>query len=206
MTAPRDKKARTVRSPRTLGPPRRTVQVAQPSHLPFVLDLQRKWSDSVGFLPRSALLSYLEDSQTLIVYENGAPAGYLNWTCTARGLVCLQQVAIDPSLLRTTLGSKIMQHIARAGVRGSCSVVRLRSRSDLTANQFWPTLGFSITATFLNPSKRMLPLIEWTRPLIDPFVVAAGFLNGPPSFRPILRKRPPPDLRSALLSPLDPDS
>lgn len=180
--------------------------MAQPSDLSFVEQLQRQWHDHVGFLPRAALVSYLEDSQLLIVYENDSPAGYLNWTCTNRGLVRLQQVAVEPEMLRSSIGSKIMNHIARAGVRGNCSIIRLRSRADLAANQFWPSLGFQLTATYLNPSKRMLPLIEWTRPLIDPFTVAAGFLDSKRSFRPIIRKRSAPDLRSVLLSPPDPPS
>lgn len=181
--------------------PPRTVRVARSSDLPFVVHLQKVWSDNVGFLTRAALREYIDSKQLLLVYENNAPAGYLSWTCTAKGLVRLQQVAIDAELLRTTLGTKIMRHISRAGIRGNCSIVRLRSRSDLPANLFWPELGFILTATFLNRTKRMLPLLEWTFPLYDPSSLAQGIITHGSSFRPILNNRPPPDLRSALLTP-----
>ena len=201
MRSPRPSKSTKLVPVHVGRPPTRTVQVARDTDLAFVVHLQKVWSDNVGFLTRAALKEYIRSKQLLLVYENAAPAGYLSWTCTAKGLVRLQQVAIDAELLRTTLGTKIMRHISRAGIRGNCSIVRLRSRSDLPANLFWPELGFTLTATFLNRTKRLLPLLEWTFPLFDPSVIAQGILTSGASFRPLLRNRPPPDLRTALTDP-----
>jgi len=179
--------------------PARTIRIGLPSDLPYVLHLQNHWSNNVGFLCRSALRDYLEMKQLLLVLENGDPAGYLNWTCTAKGLVRIPQVAVDPQLLRTTIGSKLMRHVERAAIRGNCSLLRLRSRSDLPANRFWPILGFTLTATFLNKTTRMLPNFEWTRSLVDSQQIAQGLITAGKSFRPLLRNRPPADLRSQLI-------
>ena len=181
----------------------RSIRIGRPSDLSYVLDLQKRWSNNIGFLRKAALLDYLETKQLLLVLENGQPAGYLNWTCTRKGLVRIPQVAVDPQLLRTTIGTKLMRHVERAAVRGSCSVIRLTSRSDLPANRFWPMLGFHITAAFLNKTTRLLPNFEWTRLLIDPSQLAQGFLTDGKSFRPLLRNRSPADLRSQLLDPPD---
>ena len=178
----------------------RTVRIAEPSDLPFVLDLQKRWSNNLGFLTKSALAEYIGTHQLLVVLENDQHAGYLNWTCTKTGLVRIPQVALEPELLRTTIGTKIISHLQRAAKRGHCSVIRLRSRSDLPANKFWPSLGFHITATFLNKTKRMLPLFEWTLPLLSPDDLSQGLLTHGKSFRPILRNRPAPDLLAQLIT------
>lgn len=187
-------------TPHSSTSPRRSIRIAQPSDLSYVLDLQKRWSNNVGFLRKAALAEYIDQAQLLIVLENDSPAGYLNWTCTSTGLVRVPQVAIDTQLLRTTLGTKIMHHLLRAAARGNCSLIRLRSRSDLPANNFWPGLGFTTTAVFLNRTSRMLPNIEWTRSLIDPAQLAQGLLTNGKSFRPILKHRSPADLRSQLLN------
>lgn len=177
----------------------RTVTVAAPSDLPFVLHLQKHWSNNLGFLTRAALAEYIDTKQLLLVRENGQPAGYLNWTCTKAGMVRIPQVALEPELLRTTIGSKIIAHLKRAALRGDCSVIRLTSRSDLHANLFWPTLGFNVTAVFANPTKRNLPLFEWTMPLLDPNVITQGLVTAGKAFRPMLRNRLKPNLRQQLL-------
>lgn len=185
-------------TPTSTPTPNRSVRIATPNDLAFVVALQTKWSNNVGFLTRSALAEYITSGQMLVVLENGQHAGYLNWCCTRKGLVRVPQVALEPDILRTSVGTKIMNHLKRAALRGDCSLIRLTSRSELPANQFWPVLGFNITATYLNPTNRNLPLFEWSLPLINPSDIAAGLLTAGKSFRPLLRKRSPPNLLKQL--------
>jgi len=179
--------------------PVRSVRVAVASDLSFLVDLQKRWSNNLGFLTRPALAQYIQDAQALLVVENGQPAGYLTWTCTRIGLLRIPQVALDPAVLRSTIGTKIVNHLKRAAIRGDCSIIRLRSRSDLPANLFWPTLGFRMSGVFANPSKRNLPLFEWTMPLLSPDDIATGLLTAGKSFRPLLRSRSKPNPRPFLI-------
>lgn len=194
------KKTPQTTSPASTLPAHRSVTLATPADLPFVVHLQKLWSNNLGFLPRVALAEYINSKQLLLVRENGQAAGYLNWTCTKAGMVRIPQVALEPELLRTTVGSKIMAHLKRAAVRGDCSVIRLTSRSDLPANLFWPTLGFNVTAVYANPTKRNLPLFEWTMPLLSPDLITQGLMTGGKAFRPMLRHRSKPDIRSHLIT------
>ncbi len=162
--------------------------------------LQARWSNNVGFLSRTALSDYIERKQLLIVRENGQPAGYLNWSCTKTGLVRVIQLALEPEVLRTHIGTKIVKHLVRAGQQGCCSIIRLKGRSNLDAHFLWPTLGFALTATFLNPTARALPLLEWTYPLLAQSDIVQGLVTRGKSFRPLLKTRTPPDIRSVLLS------
>jgi len=161
----------------------RLVRMAKPSDLVFVNDLQTRWSNNIGFLPKSALEQKIEARKCLLVFENGEPAGYLNWSDNRKGAVHITQVAIDPELLRTTLGTKIMRTIERSAVKGGCSIIRLCSRSNLTANFFWPELGFTTTAVFQRNSRRGLPLIEWTKPLISPDLAVHSVLRNGRGYR-----------------------
>ncbi len=189
----------------------RTVNVATTKDLPFIVHLQRHWSENVGFMTRAALKAYILDARILIVRQNAEEAGYLAWTCTKEGLVRMIQLAVDPQLLRTHLGTKMTNHLKRAAKRGHCSLIRHRTRSNLEANYLWPDLGFTVTGVYLNPTKRSLPLIEWTLPLLSPNLFAHAFTSSNGSFRSILKSRDHPSLQQSLLSidsssPLPPPS
>lgn len=147
---------------RTQSAPDRTVRIAAKTDLRFIIELQRRWANSVGFLPACAHERYVEAHHVLLVLENDEPAGFLNFTVTPKGLLRLPQVAIHPQLLRTTLGSKIMRSLIRTAERTGMGAIRLTSRSDLQANLFWPTLNFKPTAILTPKTSRNKPHIEWT--------------------------------------------
>lgn len=158
--------------------PTKTITVATPNDVAFLVHLQKRWSQNLGFLPRCTHQRYADNKQCLIVWQNDEPAGYLNWTLTRKGLCRIIQVAVEPELLRTTLGTKIMKHIERQAIRGHCSIMRLTTRSDLPANQVWPLLEYKPTATFQRPTTRGLPLIEWTKQIVDATTLALTLCTG----------------------------
>lgn len=155
----------------------RTVRLAQPSDLRYILHLQNLWSNNVGFLPACTFERYIARRQILLVLQNDEPAGYLSFTTTHKGLLRVPQVAVDPQLLRTTIGTKIMRHLERAAIRNNLALIRLTSRSDLPANLFWPHLGFHPTAILTPQTKRQLPHIEWSKQLVEPTSIAQALLR-----------------------------
>jgi len=157
---------------------RRSIRIARSSDLSYVLKLQRHWSNNVGFLPKSCFERYIENRQILLINENEASAGYLSWTFRHDGIIRIPQLAIDPELLRRSLGSRIMHRLASAAVAGDCSIIRLRCRSNLTANSVWPTLGFTVTATVARPTARGFPVLEWTKQLIPASDIAELLSSG----------------------------
>lgn len=140
----------------------RTVRLATITDLKFIVSLQRRWSNTIGFLPACTHQRYIEAQHVLLVLENDEPAGFLNFTVTPKGLLRVPQVAIHPELLRTTLGSKVMRTLIRTANRNSLGAIRLTSRTDLLANLFWPNFGFKPTAILTPKTKRNKPHIEWT--------------------------------------------
>ncbi len=154
-----------------------SISLASDSDLTYVLHLQRTWSNQVGFLPKPALQRYIDNKATLLVQLNGQHAGYLSWQLTKKGLLRLIQLAIDPELLRGKLGTDIMNYIEKAARKGSCSIVRFCSRSDLDCNVFFAERQYQTTAIFQHPTARRRPLIEWTKCLINPSALAAAIVT-----------------------------
>lgn len=168
----------------------RSIRSGKTSDLAYLCCLQRQWASNVGFLPSVALARYLRTGQVLIVDEGGDQAGYLLWTFRKDGLVRIPQVAISPELLRTTLGTRVLHSIVRSARKHHCSVIRLKSRSDLAANKFWPSFGFQPTAVIARPTTRGLPLIEWTLQLTDAATIAHMISTGGRPYR--IGRAPPP--------------
>lgn len=180
----------------------RSIRIAKSSDLSFILKLQKTWSNNVGFLPKCAFERYIEARQVLAVTQGGELAGYLIWTFRKDGLVRLPQVAIEPELLRTTLGTRLMHRIETAARKGECSVIRLTSRSDLHANTFWPELGFILTATLARPSHRGLPLLEWTKQILPTTELARVLTAGRRAER-LYKRRTPPRVHESFLETID---
>lgn len=155
----------------------RAVRTATTADLAFVIDMQRRWSNALGFLPKCCHERYIDAGHVLVVTHNGQDAGFLNFTVTPKGLVRLPQVAIHADLLRSSIGTLLLRQLTAAARRGHCEAIRLTSRSDLGCNLFWPTAGFRFTCLTRPASTRGFPLLEWTLPLYDPTEVALAFVR-----------------------------
>jgi GNAT superfamily N-acetyltransferase len=123
------------------------IVIATQKDLIYLSDLQKRWSNNVGWLPRAAHSDYIDRGHALRVDYNGTSAGYLIFSINRLGILTIPQVAIDPELLRTTLGTQVMRHAEEIAITSGCSIIRLRSRDNLTCNKVWPELGMIHTAT-----------------------------------------------------------
>jgi len=133
--------------------------------LAYVVDLQRQWSNALGWLPRCAHERYIAAQRVLIAIHNGQRAGYANMIISRKGLLRLPQIAISQELLRNGIGSSLMASLTELASRHGCAAIRLTSRADLPANEFWPTTGFDLTMTTYPDNARRQPLLEWTHQL-----------------------------------------
>lgn len=160
-----------------------SIRIATLRDLSYVIKLQRIWSNQVGFLPKPALERYIENQSTLLVRLNNQHAGYLSWALSRKGLLRLNQLAIDPELLRGKLGTDIVHAVERAARKGSCSVVRFQTRIDLEANLFWADLGYTTTAIFQHPTARRKALVEWTKCLLNPATITEAIITRARKFK-----------------------
>ena len=144
----------------------RKVRLATEADLSYVVHLQKIHRSALGFLKQKALLEYIRINQTIIVEENGDPAGYLNWNLTKKGLLKINQVAVDEELLRSRLGRTIYRFIEVAARKAECSVIRALPRGELFVNRWFADLGFNPTAVLKHCNREHIPHIEWSRLLV----------------------------------------
>src|SRR3954452_11940830 len=120
---------------------------AAPADLPYVVHLQKRHADALGFLPRAALAEKIERGQVWLSLENGEPAGFLHHGSLAVPEVRIFQAAVQYDARRRHLGLSLVQRVvdraAAAGARG----ISLRCLSFLDANAFWEAAGFALLAT-----------------------------------------------------------
>ena len=137
--------------------PRRKISATTPSDpivtpateadLAFVVSLQKRHADALGFIPRMALLEKISLNQITLARENGDPAGFLHHGSLARPEVRVFQAAIQYDARRRHLGlalvNDLLERAADAGAKG----ISLRCLSFLEANEFWRAAGFRLLTT-----------------------------------------------------------
>lgn len=138
------------------------VRAAVDADLAYVVDVQKRHGDALGFLPRAALAEKIALGRVHLALENGAPAGFLHHGSLAAREVRVFQAAIQYDARRRHLGLALVDDLlgraAAAGARG----VSLRCLTDLDANHFWRAAGFRLLDT--EPGARG-PLNVWGRVL-----------------------------------------
>lgn len=128
-------------------PPDGGVVRATPADLAYVVHLQKRHGDAIGFLPRLALAQKIDLGRVWLARENGEPAGFLHHGTLNAPEVRIFQAAVQYDARRRRLGlalvDELLTRAAAAGARG----VSLRCLSYLEANAFWTAAGFRLLAT-----------------------------------------------------------
>jgi N-acetylglutamate synthase-like GNAT family acetyltransferase len=120
------------------------VCLATPADLAYVVALQKRNGEAVGFIPRAALQEKIERRQILLVRENGDPAGFLHHGSLAKPEVRLFQAAIQYDARRRHHGLALVDMMMRRATEAGAKAVSLRCLDFLDANDFWTAAGFRL--------------------------------------------------------------
>jgi hypothetical protein len=120
------------------------IAVARPCDLPYVVDLQKRNHEALGFIPRAALLDKIERSQVHLALENGDPAGFLHHGSLKMPEVRIFQAAIQYDARRRKLGLALVADLVRRASDAGAQGVSLRCLDFLDANNFWTAAGFEL--------------------------------------------------------------
>jgi ribosomal protein S18 acetylase RimI-like enzyme len=128
--------------------------------LDYVLDLRRKNSESLGFIPKPKMERYWELGQILVEEENGEPCGYL---CFGNGRPTLKiyQACVQYDARRREHGLRLVARVIREALRRGCDSISLSCADDLEANDFWSSAGFQWAGQDRGGTKRGRLLNRW---------------------------------------------
>lgn len=130
--------------PESIVAPPGVVRRATPGDLAYVVHLQKRNAEALGFIPRLALEQKIGLGRIWLARENGDPAGFLHHGTLATPEVRLFQAAIQYDARRRHLGLALVGDlVARAAAAGAAGV-SLRCLSFLDANDFWRQAGFAL--------------------------------------------------------------
>lgn len=144
------------------------VRRATAADLSFVLSLQKRWSNQLGFLPTAAVAAYVANGDVLLCQDNGEPSGYL---LSPRRLRCLPSTApliqtavcLDAQRRRNAL--HLVELTAARAIDDGCSMLQAWCRADIDATAFWTAAGFTAVAQRRTGNARRQPMILFRRRL-----------------------------------------
>lgn len=115
---------------------------AAPADLAYVVALQKRNHEALGFIPRAALAEKIDRGRIWLATENGDPAGYLHHGSLAVPEVRVFQAAVQYDARRRHLGLALVADLLARARAASARGVSLRCLDFLDANDFWTAAGF----------------------------------------------------------------
>lgn len=153
-----------------------------PDLLKYVLALQAKNSDALGFLPRRVFEQAVDANRLFLGLLNGEPCGYILAGSGFQGAMRCVQVAIQYDVRRRLYGAMLVSAVEGRGELLGCTSNILRCGSELEANAFWQGLGYVLTGTEESGEARKhrrTHLNVW-RKTLAPEWIATSWKNGRP--------------------------
>lgn len=155
--------------------------VGKPAHKRMVMDLQKKFSNQLGFLPGVAIDWYLENQHVGIACENGEPCGYVLGRPSFRYQRLMRpitQAAVFMDAQRRRHGLALIEGICRRAAAAGQQAVQASCAIDIEAVDFWLAAGFFPIHTHAPENARGREIIVMRRCLIEQ--IPAWFQTPPP--------------------------
>jgi ribosomal protein S18 acetylase RimI-like enzyme len=130
--------------------------------LAYVVALQKRFTDQLGFMPRAALVEWIERRTVHVVEENGDPAGYIlarERVNSARWCRPLTQVAVAMDAQRRRLGFALLRRVADLAKTELLEGLQCWVAQDIEAVDFFNAAGFIHVATRKPENARRRPLM-----------------------------------------------
>ena len=133
------------------------------AELDAVDELMKRHSNTLGFLPKEALRSYLAAGNTLgAKSDDGKLIGYL-LHATNPNYFRIAQLCVAEDFKGRGIARRFINELIN--IAETQKDIRLRCRNDFPAHHMWPKLGFSSIDEQPGRSKEKHPLTLWHLPL-----------------------------------------
>ena len=144
------------------------IRLATPKDLLFIRDLQRRFTNQIGFIPSAGVERELNRGRILLGAINNQEAGFLltiphltSQPCTT----AIIQTAVRLDAQRLSLGSELVNTLARTARDQGNTILQAWCKANLEANLFWQAQGFTAVATRNGGNGKHVPHILWRQPL-----------------------------------------
>ncbi len=132
----------------------------------YIEELTKRYSRSIGFLPKVAIAKYIEWGLVELGLENDEPAGYVLYKLNMPdnpGITAIFQTAVQMDARRHSIGQQLVRLVIQKSIDFGNQLIQLWCASDLEANEFWSAAGFQPHAMREVGKKRKRLHILWRR-------------------------------------------
>jgi len=174
-----------------------SIHLATDRDFPYILDLSKRHAEELGFIPRAAMLSYLERGRMTVTRENGDDAGYFLTSRIDQRQVRIFQACVQLDARGLNHGLALLSDlITRAALNGT-HFLSLHCRDGLESNGFWSACGFKSGGIFPGGKARGKIIHQWELRIADALACPAL-----PYGRHFIASLQPGTTQSALENPL----
>lgn len=148
------------------------------SDLPYLLHLQRVFSDQIGFVPTNAYAIRIDRGDLIVTTENDDPAAFALACCRLDRTTHISQVAVDLDLHRNLHGAALLARIAARSHFAGSTRITCTVRDNIPAHAFWRALGFQPMRVRHGGKARRRMLIDYSAS-VDSVSIATADLLAP---------------------------
>lgn len=120
------------------------VVTVHPALVKYAVSLQAQNSNALGFLPACVFERGAEAGQLFLGLLNGEPCGYILAGSGYQGVLRRSQVCIQYDARRRLYGAMLVQTVEDYGESLGCWRSEVRCASELEANEFWASVGYTL--------------------------------------------------------------
>lgn len=134
----------------------------------FIVELMRRDTDALGFIPRPALHDRITRRGRFILQRDGfgRRRGYLlHGPPRPNQPLRIYQVCVDVDHRRILHATQMLDELLRRAREGGATEILLRCATDLAANAFWRAIGAIPTATIQGGRRRRRQITLYRLPV-----------------------------------------
>ena len=145
------------------------VRPATLADLTFVRDLQRTYSNQLGFLRYTAIFEHYANGHISVLAIDRQPHAYLIGTLPpdpTKTCAKVLQIATAPKSQHWLAGTMLLNHFTAEARHHGCTGIQAMCREDLSANEFWKKNKFIEICRTDPKNARKKMMICWRLPLV----------------------------------------
>ena len=112
------------------------------SKLDYIVELHKKNTDYLGFIPKPYLSKLVDDGQVFVQKDGGLASGFCIVGNGKKSTIKIYQHCIEQELRKLKFGKKLFKEVEYFAGKKGYNFIHLRCRENLEANKFWYALEF----------------------------------------------------------------
>lgn len=144
-----------------------TIETASENDISYIVRLQKKFSNQVGFVPKTAIQDHVRRMGYTICKVNGQHAAYILQSGGTIRPVHLIQVAVEEELWRNGIGTAMLDYVIQRSSNQNYPDITAYVREDLQANLYFTSRGFHEVRKRPGGSARGKLIIDYVRSADD---------------------------------------